>query len=238
MQWLRAALEQAGAALLPARCALCGLPAQAGLICAGCHADLPWNQPACPCCAAPQRHAQPCTQCRERPPPFDDAWAAFRYDGAVREAVLALKYHAGFMQARWLGEAMAVALSASATAPPAELPSPVLIPVPLHAARLRRRGYNQALELARVMARRLRLRCEPRLAQRRRATADQIGQSAAARRRNLRGAFSVSPAVRGRRVVLVDDVMTTGSTLAELARACRRQGAATVSVWVAARTPH
>ena len=217
--------------LSPPRCLLCHAALADGLLCNGCRRDLPWNEPACPLCAAPQRGTAPCPDCQRRPPPFDAAWAAFRYATPVRESVLGLKYHGGFLQARMLGEAMAIRLAAR------EAPLPdLLLPVPLHRSRLRRRGYNQALELTRVLARRLDLDCDADAVRRLRATADQIGQRAAARRRNLKGVFAVVSRVAGRRVVLVDDVMTTGSTLAELARVCRKAGAASVEVWVAART--
>lgn len=221
--------------LAPPRCMLCRTPLASGLLCSGCEHDLPWNAPACPSCALPQKStsssASICAQCQKRSPPFDAAWAAFRFATPIRQSILDLKYHAGFMQARLLGEAMATQLAQRA----APLPE-LLLPVPLHTGRLRRRGYNQALELARVLAQRLDLDCDPRAVRRLRATADQIGQSAAARRRNLKGVFAVSPRVAGRRVALVDDVMTTGSTLAELARVCRKAGTASVEVWVAART--
>ncbi len=217
--------------LTPPQCQLCRAPLERGLLCGGCERDLPWNVPACPACALPQRTDSLCARCQQRPPPFDAAWAAFRFATPIRQSILGLKYHAGFMQARLLGEAMAAKL-AQREAPLPEL----LLPVPLHAGRLRRRGYNQALELARVLAHRLDLDCDERAVRRLRATADQIGQSAAARRRNLHGVFAVLPRVAGRRVALVDDVMTTGSTLAELARSCRKAGAASVEAWVAART--
>jgi len=221
--------------LTPPQCLLCRTPLTndlaRGLLCNGCENDLPWNTSACPSCALPQSSASICARCQKRPPPFDAAWAAFRFAPPIRQSILSLKYHAGFMQARWLGETMAAQLAQRA----ATLPD-LLLPVPLHPGRLRRRGYNQALELTRVLAHRLAIDCDPRAACRLRATADQIGQSAAARRRNLRGVFSVAPRVAGRRVALVDDVMTTGSTLAELTRCCRKVGAASIEVWVAART--
>jgi ComF family protein len=172
-----------------------------------------------------------CRRCARRAPPFDAAIAAFRYAAPVDLAVHRLKYGADFLAARWLGEALAAAVQADR-----ELPLPeLLIPVPLHANRLRLRGYNQAHECARVVARSLRLALRPQLARRPRATEDQIGKSAAQRRRNLRGAFTVDAAITDRRVALIDDVMTTGSTVSELARACRRAGAAHIEVWTVAR---
>jgi ComF family protein len=107
--------------------------------------------------------------------------------------------------------------------------------VPLHPRRLVARGYNQALELARRIARRMQIELAPHAAKRIRLTEDQIGKSAAQRRRNVRGAFAVTQSLDGQHVALLDDVMTTGATLGELARMCRKAGAARVEVWAAAR---
>lgn len=218
-------------ALIPERCALCLQPADAP-VCGACRAELPWNRIACPRCALPQQTASHlCADCAERAPPYDSGWSAFRYARPIDKAVLHLKYHAGFRSARWLGQEMAQMLARREQALPE-----LLLPVPLHPRRLRRRGYNQALELARSIGRCLELEVDARCARRVRATADQIGQSAAQRRRNVKNAFAVDPArVRGRHLALIDDVMTTGSTVAELARACRKAGAARIEVWTAAR---
>ncbi|MDE2148556.1 MAG: ComF family protein [Gammaproteobacteria bacterium] len=214
--------------LLASRCAICAQRCGIGFsVCAECLHELPWNTPACPHCAAPTVAPElACGRC-QRQPLFERAWAAWRLQGPIHTAILRLKYRAGFTEARWLAQAML----RRAPATDADL----LLPVPLHPWRLRRRGYNQALELARIVGRELGLACDFGAAQRLRATADQIGKSAVVRRRNVRGAFAVSPRVAGHRVLLLDDVMTTGSTLAELARTCRRAGAIAVEVWTAAR---
>ena len=222
--------------LLPERCSLCR-QASPGPVCADCRADLPWNRCACPRCARPQ-HGGPgnysghlCASCAETPPPFDAGWSAFRYQVPIDKAVQGLKYNAGFRSAHWLGVEMAHALAQR----PQPLPQ-LLLPVPLHADRLRGRGYNQALELAKAMGWVLEVEVDTRSASRLRATADQIGKSAAERRRNVKGAFAVQAGrLDGKHIALVDDVMTTGSTLAELARACRKAGAGRIEVWTAAR---
>lgn len=213
------------------RCLLCAGAARE-LICAGCYDELPWNRLACPRCARPLTAppARLCSVCAASPPPFDAALAAFRYRAPVDAAIQRLKYHADFVAARWLGAALAGILIRA----PQSLPQ-VLLPVPLHDARLRGRGFNQAQELARVLARSIELRIEPSWARRQRATEDQIGLSAAQRRRNVKGAFTVDARIAGLDVALLDDVMTTGSTLAELAHTCRRAGAARVRLWVVAR---
>jgi ComF family protein len=130
-----------------------------------------------------------------------------------------------------LGHLMADALARRA----APLPE-LLIPVPLHVQRLRQRGYNQALELGRPIARRLSLRLEPSAVSRTVATGEQTRLDAASRRRNVRGAFAAEGAlVRGRHVALLDDVITTGATVSELARTLRAAGAARIEAWAVAR---
>jgi ComF family protein len=213
------------------RCLLCA-GASRELLCDGCRQDLPWNRPACPGCALPL--ATPperlCAACARHAPPFDRAMSAFRYEPPIAQAVQRLKYGADFLAARWLGATLAQYVTERGGALPQ-----ALLPVPLHRGRLRRRGYNQALELARVAARALQLDLLPQAAERVRATEDQIGKSAAERRRNLRKAFAVQAEVRGLHLAIVDDVVTTGSTAAELARACRKAGAVRVEVWSVAR---
>lgn len=116
-----------------------------------------------------------------------------------------------------------------------ELPE-LLVPVPLHRRRQAERGYNQALEIARPVAWRLGLALAPTACRRIRATVEQTGLTAAARRRNLRGAFVAGAICAGRSVAVLDDVVTTGSTAAAVAAAVRRAGATQVEVWAAART--
>lgn len=217
--------------LLPRQCRFCDLPG-VGPVCADCRRELPWNDPACPGCALPSPVGAPCADCLKRPRAFDAAFAAFRYAAPAAQAVLGLKYAARFTEARWLAEAMAGALRERS----APLPD-LLLPVPLHRGRLFRRGHNQALELARRLGAELGIAVDARAARRRRATPDQIGLTAVQRRRNLKGAFAVGPQVARRHVALLDDVMTTGATLEELARTCKAAGAARVEAWAVARQP-
>jgi ComF family protein len=111
----------------------------------------------------------------------------------------------------------------------------LVIPVPLHDTRLMRRGYNQALELAHGMQRVLDIEVDAGAARRLRRTRDQIGLNPAQRRRNVHEAFAVDARVAGRHIALLDDVMTTGATLADLARAARHAGAARIEAWALAR---
>ncbi len=218
--------------IVPSACLLCAGPADPGTICAGCRASLPWNRIACPVCALPLPGSKvhPCGHCAADAPHFERALSAFRYEAPITQAIAGLKYHAQFRQARWLGGEIAT-LVADRCDPLPEL----LVPVPLHPGRLRERGYNQALELARGIQRRLPIAIDWRSAVRVRATADQIGKRAKERRREVRGAFAVDTRIAGCRLALIDDVMTTGSTVNELALACREAGAARIEVWTAAR---
>lgn len=226
-----ACLRGLGQALLPARCLVCGERGTEGQdLCADCRAALPWNRPACPLCALPLAVQAPaCGACLRRPPPFGTSRAAFRYAFPLDRLLPRFKFHADLAAGRLLVQLLAEAL--------ADAPRPLaLVPVPLHPARLRQRGYDQALELARPLARRLALPlCADRL-RRRRATAAQTRLDARARRRNVHDAFEVTGPLPAH-VVLLDDVMTTGATLAECARALGQAGVARVDVWVVARAP-
>ena len=223
------------ALLVPARCPFCAGPARPGEACAACLASLPWNGVACPRCAEPLAGAEAylCARCAADPPAYDSACSAFRYQAPIAHAVQALKYSADFRQAAFLGGQLAQRLAARDETLPQ-----LLIPMPLHSGRLRRRGYNQALLLARALGRALAIEVAPEAAARNRATEDQIGKSAAERRRNVRGAFTVQCDLAGCSLAIVDDVMTTGATAEALARACRKAGAARVEVWTIARAIH
>ena len=220
--------------IVPSACLICTGEAEPGTVCEGCRNSLPWNRIACPVCALPQRStvSHTCANCAAEPPHFDATLAAFRYEAPIAQAIAGLKYHAQFRQSRWLGGEIA-RLAADRPSPLPDL----LIPVPLHPSRLRERGYNQALELARGITRALAIDIDWQSAVRLRATADQIGKRAKERRKEVRKAFAVSTTVAGRHIALIDDVMTTGSTVDELARAARAAGAARIEVWVAARVP-
>jgi len=211
--------------ILPSACTFCG--ATGPEVCADCHAGLPWNHLACPGCARPQTHDSRCGRCATKPPPYDAAWTAFVLETPVQQGIHGLKYHGRLIEAARLGRLVAPRLPSRPD---------LIIPVPLHRWRLMRRGYNQAGELARWITRLSDIPCDPRAAQRPRRTPDQIGMTAVERRRNLRGAFTVQRDLTGLHVALLDDVMTTGATLAELARACRRAGARRIEAWALART--
>lgn len=225
-------VDQCLSLVAPERCLWCGsLDADTGS-CTGCRDELPWNAIACPSCAQPLPAVATCPRCLARPPAFDSAWCPFVRREPISSGIAAFKYRAEFRQLRTLGHLMGRGLCAR------DAPLPELIlPVPLSRRRLFVRGFNQALELARTVSREAGVEVDAHAARMLRVPVDQIGQSAAQRRRNLRGAFRVDRALRGRHVALIDDVMTTGATLDALARAARAAGAARIEAWALARSP-
>jgi ComF family protein len=172
-----------------------------------------------------------CGACQKQPPAFARTVALYRYAPPVDHFIRALKFHQQLGLARLLGERLARRLVRE-TSPP-----DLIIPVPLHGARLRERGYNQALEIARPVARALNIPLDFHSLLRVRATAPQTGMTIEARRKNLRGAFALrgNTAVQNLRVALVDDVMTTGSTVQAAAQCLRAAGAREVEIWIIAR---
>ena len=175
-----------------------------------------------------------CGACLVAPPAWDAADAALAYEAPWDRLVAAFKFDGALDLAPAFAELMAAARD------PSRPPPSWLVPVPLGPARLRERGYNQAWELARRLARRLRVPADAHLLLRLRETPHQLALPRTERAANVRGAFAIEPQraaeVRGREVTIVDDVMTTGATAAELARVLRAAGAARVDVWVLART--
>ncbi|MCL1636096.1 ComF family protein [Luteimonas sp. SX5] len=230
---LSAAVDGLGKWLWPLRCLLCGeTGAQGRDLCRSCAAALPWNRSACLRCALPLPvAAAACGDCLRRPPGLHQSHAALVYGFPVDRLLPRLKFHADLACGRLLSQLMIEAFAA--------LPrSEALIPLPLHRARLRSRGYDQALELARPLSRAFGIPMLDGVLTRSRATPPQSRLDADARRRNLRGAFAVARgAVLPQSVTLIDDVMTTGATLDAAAKALRRAGASRIDAWVCARTP-
>ena len=174
-----------------------------------------------------------CSSCVDHPPAFARARSAFRYRGGVTHLVQALKYG----QATYLGDDLAIGLEAAWKACEAVERPDLVTCVPLHRIRSRERGYNQAALLAQAFSRRIRCDVDPHRLLRRISTPTQTRLNAAARACNVKGAFMDRGDgwTRGRRIILVDDVMTTGATIRECARVLREAGAVTVWAITVAR---
>lgn len=216
--------------LFAVRCLVCGERGMPGHdLCAACKAALPWQGPACPRCALPQPGGNPCDACRQAPPPLQTVHAVFDYAFPLDRLLPRLKFHRDLAAGRVLVQCMFELLRT--------LPRPAaIVPVPLHPARLRRRGYDQALELARPLARALQLPLLHDVLRRTKATSAQSRLDADARQRNLRDAFHIdADTPLPGHVVLVDDVMTTGATLHAAARSLHAAGVDRVDAWVCAR---
>ncbi|MCF6209422.1 MAG: ComF family protein [Gammaproteobacteria bacterium] len=213
---------------------LCGERGASGLdLCHACRLDLPIIEAACARCAIPlpvaHQHGSLCGQCQTEPPAFTHCLAPFAYHAPLDHLLKDLKFNRRLVLARTLGGLMAQWLEGRTDGLPERI-----IPVPLHPARLRERGFNQSLELARPIARRLKLPLDTHSCRRLRNTPPQAELPAEQRHNNLKGAFGVRQKLAGR-VAIIDDVMTTGYTVQELARTLRDAGAAQVDVWVCAR---
>lgn len=211
-------------------CVLCGARSDAHLVCAACDAALPRLQTCCVRCAAPLGSGGTCGDCLRRAPAFDAALAVFEYRFPVDRLVHRFKFAGDLAVGHWLGQALAGAV---ARAQPPEL----IVAPPLSAARLRERGFNQALELARATASATGARLHRTALVKVRETASQRALDSESREANLRGAFRCRIDVRGRHVAVIDDVITTGATASAVARALKEAGAASVQAWAVARTP-
>lgn len=223
-------------ALLPRTCGHCAedLPAASEQpLCAACLSSLERPAgPLCPACGLPSAEGE-CSACRLSPRPFDLARSAFLFTPALRSLTHAFKYSDRTALARPLALMMAAELIRYP-----ELGSfDAVTPVPLHPARERRRGYNQAALLARELADLAGLAFEPGASKRVRETRPQVDLRRRERLENVRGAFEAGPGAKGRRFLVVDDVATTLATAGEAARALKDAGASGAAVFTLAREP-
>ena len=224
----RKILDRLARAVFPDACVLCGAAGAPRGFCASCDRDLPRLDSACARCAVPLAPGAECPDCARSPPPFAAARAALAYTFPVDAALKALKFRRQLHYVPAFAGLLEPLLSEAFPAADA------LVPVPLHRWRHATRGFNQARELCRPLARRSGL---PILgtAHRIRRTRPQAGLDAPARRRNLKQAFAIRGRLTCRHPVIVDDVMTTGETCRHLAHALLEAGADSVSVLAVAR---
>jgi ComF family protein len=215
--------------MLPQDCLLCGAASGRNYLCAGCADDLPAHHAAsCPLCAMPTHQAEICGACLKRPPHFDATLAAFNYTFPIDALLRALKYRGQLEIAELAGQELAQCIAGNT--------ADLIIPMPLHMQRLKQRSFNQAAEIARIVSRQTGIPLKQNLALRIRATLPQASLPLKRRSRNMRGAFACTEDLSGRHIAIVDDIMTSGASLNELAKMLKEAGAARVECWVVART--
>lgn len=226
--------------LLPGTCVLCRRDSGRPLdLCPACESALPGIARPCHRCGLPlpPGYTVPvCGACLVSPPPFTRLLAPYHYIPPLTALITGFKYRGKLANGRILSRCLGDYLTHRYRS--GEWPA-LIVPTPLHVARQRQRGFNQALEIAGYLSRALEIPVARRVLKRRRPTDSQTGLGARERRRNLHRAFSVDPvtdAVQGRTVALIDDVVTTAATATAMSRALIRAGAAEVHVWALART--
>ena len=219
---MRFALSKGASFFFGGSCFLCRGAAR-GVLCEDCDAGLPrLAQPLCPRCALASPRGETCGRCLAEPPAYDATVAALAYEFPADVLIHALKFRGELALAPFLGSILFQNMENT----------DYIVPVPLSAEGLRERGYNQAVEIARATGRPIELELCTKL----RNTAQQTGLPWSERRRNVRGAFACARRLEGKSVAVVDDVMTTGATLGEVAATLKAAGAARVVNWVVART--
>jgi len=212
-------------------CILCGTFSRDGVWCNACDAQLPrLNNAHCPICGLPSLNSDICGSCLKHAPSFDATQAAFAYAFPVDKLVQAVKFSGRLALVDQLADSLASRI--------VSLPDHI-IAMPLHPLRLRERGFNQSHLLAQRLAKNLNVSLLTDVCQRTRNTLPQSSLPWQERDKNMRGAFACSTDLSGKHIAVVDDVMTTGISIEELARSLRQAGAVQISAWVLARTlPH
>jgi ComF family protein len=222
-------LKNLSSLLFRGTCFLCRGAARE-VLCRDCNADLPrLHPPRCPRCALESPSGAVCGRCLAHPPRYDATVAALAYEFPADTLVHALKFRGELALAPLLGSLLSSGITA-------EQRIDHVIPVPLSARRLRERGYNQAVEIARPLAAAAGAPLALNLCERSRDAPPQVDLPWSERERNVRGAFRCAASLVGASIAVVDDVMTTGATLDEVAAALKAAGASRVVNWVIART--
>jgi ComF family protein len=221
-------IGRTGKSLLAQDCLLCGAASEDAILCPACAADLP-RLPAqhCPQCAVPTAQGERCGHCLSHSPYYDSTRAAFSYAFPLDKLVQAFKYAHRLALGAYFGRQLAT-LAQGCTAD-------LIVPLPLHPLRLRERGFNQALELARPVSAAGGIPIDSTSCRRTRHTPAQAKLPWRERAKNIRGAFHCSTDLTNKKILLVDDVMTTGASLNECARTLKLHGATEVTLLVVAR---
>ncbi|MEY3289651.1 MAG: hypothetical protein RLZZ419_1893 [Pseudomonadota bacterium] len=220
--------------LLPPTCILCGNSGFNGHdLCHSCYQRLPKNNRCCYRCAeifeTPITSPVLCGRCLSSNPAFDETYAPFIYQGEMRYLITSLKFGAHYKNARLLGLLLSDHLKQTAQRPD------LIVPIPLHKVRYCQRGFNQAIEIAKTVAKELNIPLDLNSCIRHRDTPHQSALSAKQRRKNIKNAFSIIKPLYAQHIAILDDVMTTGSTAHELAYVLKKAGVDQVDVWVCAR---
>jgi len=213
-------------------CILCGYQCSNELcLCEDCRKELPFLEHHCQSCGLPlETDNTVCGQCVSSPPPITNCICLLDYKAPVDYLIQNMKYHSQLSIAEMLGKLLAQKILDSQTPLPDQI-----IPVPLHLSRLQRRGFNQALEIARPLGRKLNIPINFTDCSRIRATTPQFDLTINERSNNIKNAFQILREMNSKHVAILDDVMTTGSTVWELARVLKKAGVEQVDVWTCAR---
>lgn len=236
--------------LFPSRCILCRQTVSEFAVnesvvnkhvevCLDCFNSLPFNKTCCMSCALPLaediNENVLCGRCIKKSPIFDYCYSLFRYEDEVINLVHQLKFAEKISYARTIGEMLLTMLQDELQAKQGY--PECLIPVPLHKSRLKQRGFNQSIEIARVLAKKLEIPIEYDAVMRQRKTTTQTGLNAKQRQQNIKGAFCAVDKINYKHVLIIDDVVTTGSTVNELARVLKKNKVERVGVLSIARAP-
>ena len=223
--------------LFPPHCTLCGEKGEEGLdLCPDCLRELPWNKNCCPICALPlpvtEAQGTLGGRCSKKQPAYHRIHAAFIYKEPVDYLVNKLKFSSHFPSGRLMGSLLADYLTERSLS---EIE--ILLPVPLHRSRLRERGFNQSAELARHISHATGIPWSPSLLHKMRKTRDKLGLNNKARKKNLRDCFHFDNRRQYNHVALVDDEVTTGTTITEITKTLIKSGVKTVEIFAIAKTP-
>ena len=218
--------------LWPTQCLLCRVTTPGKALCQPCLQTLPWNTTYCYRCGLSLHQPILCGACVTRPPTFDKTIALFRYEAPITQFITQLKFNKQLLYANLLGKLLRNYLLEKHCQD--SLPD-CIIPVPLHRIRLRQRGFNQALEIAKPISKKLKVPLALDLCQRIKNTQPQTELPATKRAQNIKNAFAMQSALSAKHIAIVDDVVTTGNTIRELSHLLQKNGAEKIEIWCCAR---